>query len=114
MSRWLSIPSAGGRDDAECDASCCGSLGTWPRPKETVLYDGLIGATVCRGGLLRVLRTNEAYMKHYREPATVLALAPPFDVPFNVPFDVPLLLRRDERSASEGLCAANCPCLPLG
>ena len=62
-------------DDAECDASSCGSLGTWPRPKETVLYDGLIGATVCRGGLLRVLRTNEAYMKHYREPTTAHARA---------------------------------------
>ena len=78
-------------DDAECDASSCGSLGTWPRPKETVLYDGLIGATVCRHGLLRVLRTNEAYMKHYREPTTACSRSRRHLM------SAPLLLRRDER-----------------
>jgi len=52
-------------DEAECDASSCDSLGRW-LTGEKVVYDGIIGGTVCRGGLLKVLRVRDAYMKHYR------------------------------------------------
>lgn len=55
-------------DSVECDAAACGlsSLGRWALTGERVLYEGIVGATVCRGGLLRVLRVNDAYMRHYR------------------------------------------------